>query len=48
MCRNYAYSPEKPKHVPKGKEGKTKMAVKVNLLIFYCFILNICNFVVKI
>uniref|UniRef100_A0A0D3HSR9 Uncharacterized protein n=1 Tax=Oryza barthii TaxID=65489 RepID=A0A0D3HSR9_9ORYZ len=28
MCRNYAYNPEKPKPVPKGKKGKAKMPVK--------------------
>uniref|UniRef100_A0A0E0M6S7 Uncharacterized protein n=1 Tax=Oryza punctata TaxID=4537 RepID=A0A0E0M6S7_ORYPU len=30
MCRNYAYSPEKPKPVPKGKKGKAKMPVKAH------------------
>uniref|UniRef100_A0A0E0LZE4 Zinc finger GRF-type domain-containing protein n=1 Tax=Oryza punctata TaxID=4537 RepID=A0A0E0LZE4_ORYPU len=28
MCRNYSYSPEKPKPVPKGRKGKTKIPVK--------------------
>uniref|UniRef100_A0A0E0L1G2 Uncharacterized protein n=2 Tax=Oryza punctata TaxID=4537 RepID=A0A0E0L1G2_ORYPU len=28
MCRNYSYSPEKPKHVPKGRKGKAKIPVK--------------------
>uniref|UniRef100_A0A0E0MKV2 Uncharacterized protein n=1 Tax=Oryza punctata TaxID=4537 RepID=A0A0E0MKV2_ORYPU len=28
MCRNYAYNPKKPKPVPKGKKGNTKMPVK--------------------
>lgn len=29
MCRNYAYSAEKPKVVPKGKKGKAKKPVEV-------------------
>nr|BAX24933.1 hypothetical protein [Oryza punctata] len=28
MCRNYSYSPEKPKPVPKGRKGKVKIPVK--------------------
>uniref|UniRef100_A0A0E0JJL7 Zinc finger GRF-type domain-containing protein n=1 Tax=Oryza punctata TaxID=4537 RepID=A0A0E0JJL7_ORYPU len=28
MCRNYSYSPEKPKPVPKGRKGKAKIPVK--------------------
>uniref|UniRef100_A0A0E0MP55 DUF1618 domain-containing protein n=1 Tax=Oryza punctata TaxID=4537 RepID=A0A0E0MP55_ORYPU len=48
MYCNYAYTPKEPKPVPKGKKGNAKMPVKINLLIFFWFDLNLRNFVWRI